>query len=119
MVRHRTELLHFVELLRLNDGQRVFLPVHDFRLQRSVELVDGDRGGRCAKGAEQRDPQWTRRHPNFEILEIVRRIDRFRAGRHVPKAAVEAFWKTVDPNLLEPGSYFCPKVSVNGLPDLS
>ena len=80
-------LLHFIELLGFDGGQRVFLCVHGAVLQCQVDLGKGDWGGVGAAGARQRGVGRRVRHAHLDALHLVAVLERLVAGG-VPRAVV-------------------------------
>ena len=80
-------LLHLVELLGLDGGQRVFLRVHGAVLQRQVDLGEGDRRRVGAAGARQRGVGRRVGHAHLQALHLVAVREQLVAGR-VARAVV-------------------------------
>ena len=84
----RAELLHLVELRRVDQRERIFLPVDHLGLQRRIDLDEIDRGRRGAERAEHRGEQRAHRHAQLQALQVVRIVDRLVAGGDLAEAVV-------------------------------
>ena len=69
-------LLHLVELLRLDGGERILLGFHGAVLQREIDLGEGDRRGVGAAGARHREIGRHVRHADLEALHVGAGLDR-------------------------------------------
>ena len=69
-------LLHFVELLRIDRRQRVFLRVDRPILQSQVDLGEGDRRGIRADGAREHRIQRRVGHADLQSLHVLGLVDR-------------------------------------------
>src|SRR5664280_1308641 len=116
VVGHRAVLLHFVELGRGDDGERVFLAVDDLRLQRAVDLAEIDRCRRGVEGLEHRGPQRRDRDADLEALQIVGRLDRLGRRRDLAKAVVPDALHRDQVRLGDLPAHVGAEVAVEGLP---
>ena len=91
--------MHLIQLGNVDDGQRVFLALHHFGLQRRIHLTEIDASWCCTKGLEHGRPQRTDRHADFEAFQIFRRDDRFGRGGDVSETVVENAVKAVQVDL--------------------
>src|ERR1700688_2692626 len=118
MVSDLTELLNFVEFCRLDQGERVFLTVRNFCLQRGVSLVEGNTDGSSAERREHRNAQRHDRHANFEVGEILRGRVRMRAAADLPKAIVPSRGERNQTDLLDIASDEIADLAVHRGPHL-
>jgi hypothetical protein len=94
----REMLLHLVELVVVDHGDRIFLTVHDFLRQRQIKLREGDRLHDCAQRLQgSLDLQFGRR-AKFQALEILRRIDWPQAVGDVAKSIVPIAFSASGPS---------------------
>ena len=77
MAAHHDRLLHFVELLRFDRGQRVLLRIHRAILQREIDLGERDRRRVGTAGLRCRHVSRDVRHPNLRPFIPAQSVNAF------------------------------------------
>ena len=116
MVGHGAELLHLVELRRLDDGERIFLAFDHLGLQRGIDLGEVDAGGRRAEGLVHRSPQRAHRNADLEACQILGRDDGLAARCRLAETVIPDFIHGDETRLADLAAHIGAEVAVHRLP---
>ena len=117
MVGQRAVLLHFIQLGRFDDHQRVFLSVHHLGLQGGIDFAELQAGRRRAQGLEQRNAHRADRHADLHAIHVGGRLHRLGARGDLAEAVVPHFFQGMQTDLGEVGAHGVAQLAVHGLPD--
>jgi len=116
LIGHAAIVLYLVELCRVDQDQRIFLPVDQPGLQRAVNLAEIDRGRRRPEMLKQRDEQGCDRQADLNALEVVGHVNRFGLHRDFAEPVIERLVHAVEADRLGQAAAIGAQITVHRFP---